>query len=266
MLDYTFHGKAGRPTLVFLHGWPDDERLWDAQVAHFSSRFTCVTVRLPRFGGRRGEGGPDFPELVQRLHATIATISRRPVTLVGHDWGAFLAYLYEHRYPKKVERLITLDVGPRLGIPTPLQALSIVSYQWYLVTAWALGRAAPGLGDRLSRGFARLAGAPRPGLARHDLNYPYVHFWRRVLQPGASSPIPKDYEPRCPILFLYGEKKPIHFHDPKWAEGLHQRPGCEAVGIAGAGHWFLVEKPGRTNQVMDRWLEATRARTGRRAA
>lgn len=259
-LEYTSHGKAGRPTLVFLHGWPDDEHLWDAQVEHFASRYSCVTVRLPRFGGHPGEEGPDFPELVNRLHATLHEISRAPVTLVGHDWGAFLAYLYEYRHPRRVERLVTLDVGARLGIPKPLQGLLIVSYQWYLVTAWALGRAAPGLGDRLSRGFARLAGAPRPGLARHELNYPYVHFWRRMLSPKADLPLPKNYEPRCPTLFLYGEQKPIRFHDPAWAAELNRRPGSRAEGIAGAGHWFLVEKPQETSRRIDAWLQTTRAR------
>jgi pimeloyl-ACP methyl ester carboxylesterase len=30
---------------------------------------------------------------------------------VVHDWGAFIGYKYENRFPEKVKRMIAIDVG-----------------------------------------------------------------------------------------------------------------------------------------------------------
>ena len=51
--EYEVTGNNGKPTLVFVHGWPDDARLWRKQLAALAPGFRCVTVTLPNFGARR---------------------------------------------------------------------------------------------------------------------------------------------------------------------------------------------------------------------
>ncbi|MEO6908594.1 MAG: alpha/beta hydrolase, partial [Abditibacteriaceae bacterium] len=46
-------------TIVFLHPFPMDHRLWENQVAHFSTQYQILTPDLRGFGNSDGfEGQP----------------------------------------------------------------------------------------------------------------------------------------------------------------------------------------------------------------
>ncbi|RZA07252.1 MAG: alpha/beta hydrolase [Proteobacteria bacterium] len=253
-LIYQASGAKKNPLMLFVHGWPDNETLWQSQVAEFSSRYHCVAVRLPGFGPNEDiNAGADFEELAARLHATVAE-TRQPgasLTLVGHDWGAYLSYLYEQRYGG-VDRLITMDVGAEVKPSSVVHAGFLVSYQWYLIGAWALGKVAPPAGNFLSRLFAKAGGAPAADLTRSRMNYLYAHFWRQIL--SGTRALRPGYEPACPILFLYGADKKFLFHAPDWEKRINELPGSEAHGILGAGHWLMRDQPRLVNGLMEEWL------------
>ena len=40
---------AGPKAIVMIHGWPDTQRLWDAQVEALKGDFRCVRFTLPGF-------------------------------------------------------------------------------------------------------------------------------------------------------------------------------------------------------------------------
>ena len=133
--EYEITGNAGEPTLVFVHGWPDDARLWRKQVAALAPGFRCVTLTLPNFGARTVKaGGYDFPELVEQLANTIRDVHPDgPVGLVTHDWGAYIGYMLEKEHPDLVGRMAALDIGGHLE-PDGIRAiLMILGYQWALV-------------------------------------------------------------------------------------------------------------------------------------
>ncbi len=93
-IDYEVTGN-GRP-VVLLHGFPDSARLWRHQVpALAEAGFQVIVPDL------RGFGRSDTPDLVQayamRLLAgdVLAVMSDAGVKrahIVGHDWGAGLAW------------------------------------------------------------------------------------------------------------------------------------------------------------------------------
>lgn len=253
-LFYRSAGSLTSPLLVFIHGWPDDENLWEAELRHYAARYHCVSVRLPGFGASR-EGAPDFEEITARLHATIQSLRapKQELTLVGHDWGAFLAYMYEHRFGR-VNKMITLDVGAEVKPSSPGHALFLVSYQWYLIGAYWLGRAAPTAGTALSRAFAKMARAPNASRTRSRMNYLYQNFWGRALR--GRLPLPAGYLPRCPLLFLYGEDKQYMFHSKDWEKRVNAAPGSAAHGIIGAGHWVHRDQPVLVHGIIDEWLAA----------
>jgi pimeloyl-ACP methyl ester carboxylesterase len=39
--DYRIEGRPDGPTLLFIHGWPDNDSLWRKQVAALSADFRC---------------------------------------------------------------------------------------------------------------------------------------------------------------------------------------------------------------------------------
>ncbi|GAA1236732.1 SDR family oxidoreductase [Prauserella halophila] len=91
-------GHTGRPdaapvpTVVCVHGYPDNSSLWQGVVAELAGRFRVVTYDV------RGAGESDRPRerdayLLDRLAADLAAVvdavsPDRPVHLLAHDWGA----------------------------------------------------------------------------------------------------------------------------------------------------------------------------------
>jgi pimeloyl-ACP methyl ester carboxylesterase len=55
------------------------------------------------------------------------------------------------------------------------------------------------------------------------------------------------FKPHCPMLFLYGERKPVMFHSRAWAESVGGR-------AFPTGHWIMVQQPGEFNAVLLDWL------------
>lgn len=85
-------GDPVNPTIVAVHGYPDDHQVWDGLVAALADRFHVVTYDV------RGAGASEAPtsrkgyriaQLVADLGAVLDTVvPGRPVHLVGHDWGS----------------------------------------------------------------------------------------------------------------------------------------------------------------------------------
>ncbi|HPF16354.1 MAG TPA: alpha/beta hydrolase [Thermotogota bacterium] len=49
---------------------------------------------------------------IGELNDVIRGISREPVTLIGHSWGAWLSVYYENAYPQTVKQMILISPGP----------------------------------------------------------------------------------------------------------------------------------------------------------
>jgi pimeloyl-ACP methyl ester carboxylesterase len=257
--EHIIEGKADGPTLVFVHGWPDDASLWRKQVEALGDTFRCVLVTLPNFGAESEQsGGCDFPELVDRLAATIRRVQPEgKVSLVTHDWGAYIGYMLEQKYPERFERMTAMDVGGHLQ-PIGLKAsLMIIGYQWSLVACWLVGGLIPPLGKSMTRGVARVVGVPARQRAnlRSRYNYPYFYFWRGSLLPWKRNSVLGRYRPKCPVLYLFGERKPLMFHSRKWLR-IVADSGGGARGIAGAGHWFMETHADEVNRMMTDFLES----------
>jgi len=254
--EYRVEGKADGPTLVFIHGWPDNASLWRKQVAAIGADYRCVLLTLPNFGEQSVKaGGFDFPELVDRVAATIREVQPEGrVGLVTHDWGAYLGYLVEQSHPERIQRMAALDIGGHLQ-PGLKEALLIVGYQWPLIACWLVGGIIPPLGALLSKAVAKAVRVPSRQRAnlRSRYNYPYFYLWRNTLLPWLNKRLLRRYRPQCPVLFLWGENKPKMFHSPKWLR-IVADSGGRAEGIPGAGHWFMETHPELVNERLREWF------------
>ena len=93
-------GDAAKPTVVLVHGFPDDHTAWDGIVERLAADHRVVTYDT------RGAGGSDKPRHIadyrldlladdlQRVvdHAIEQSDTGRGVHLVGHDWGSVQAW------------------------------------------------------------------------------------------------------------------------------------------------------------------------------
>jgi cis-3-alkyl-4-acyloxetan-2-one decarboxylase len=63
------------------------------------------------------------------------------------------------------------------------------------------------------------------------------------------------FKPHCPMLFLYGEKKPFMFHSHAWADELAAKPGNRVIAFP-TGHWIMVSRRQAFNQALLDWLRS----------
>ena len=189
---------AGDPsaaeTLVFVHGWPDDQRVWTPLLScadgDMLSQSRCVLVELPRADGADWEAEDlSFPRLAFLLAETIRSEAGRPVTLVGHDWGCQIVAMVLRDYPDLVKRVVLMDVGvqPRNFLASPwlaFRGLSILSYFCVNIAIHFLGLVKPlrFLADAINaRWISLLCKAASPSFSMDDrptsssLNYFYAY-------------------------------------------------------------------------------------------
>jgi len=113
------HGDPANPTLVAIHGYPDNHSIWDGLVPMLTDRFHVVTYDV------RGAGDSDRPaarsayrieQLVEDFGAVIDAVSPdAPVHLLAHDWGSIQIWdaLTEEKYAHRVSSFTSIS-GPSL--------------------------------------------------------------------------------------------------------------------------------------------------------
>lgn len=89
-------GQRGAPTVVCVHGYPDNHTLWDGVAAELASRYHLVSYDIRgagESGKPRGRHAYRLDQLAQDLATVIDAVSPdRPVHLLAHDWGSTQAW------------------------------------------------------------------------------------------------------------------------------------------------------------------------------
>lgn len=262
----TVHIDGSGPTVVMLHGWPDTLALWDHTVAALRDGYRCVRFSLPGYDLAKGPRPVSVTEMCTLIGAVVDAVSPdEPVTLLLHDWGCFFGYEYAARNPRRVARVVGVDIGDTnsgayIKGRTGKEKWMIAGYQLWLAVAWKLGSLLPGLADRMTRFMARRIGCDTaPDHMGWQMNYPYAMQWfgsygglRGVAR------VSKVMGPRIPTLFLFGRRKPFMFHSANWLAALGTTPGNRVQGFD-AGHWLMRQKPEPFTAAVRVWLDETTA-------
>lgn len=89
-------GPADAPTLVFVHGYPDNHSVWDRLIAQLESDYRCVRYDVRGAGASskpRRTASYELAHLAADLEAVLRWASpKAPVHLIGHDWGSIQAW------------------------------------------------------------------------------------------------------------------------------------------------------------------------------
>jgi len=241
----------GPEAVVMVHGWPDTLRLWDRQVEALRGKYRCVRFTLPGFDAASPRRAYSLDELVDTLRRVVELAGAGgPVTLLLHDWGCVFGYQFAMRHPQLVRRVIGVDIGDagsrRHVRSLGLQAKAMIfGYQGWLALAWLTGGR---LGDRMARAMAALLRCPGDrALVGSRMGYPYYLQWRCRLRRAAT------FVPPCPMLFVYGRRKPFMFHSTEWAEEIAARPGSRVLAFD-TGHWVMVSAREPFNRAVADWL------------
>jgi len=141
LIGYEVQGPVGGPPLLLLHGWPDDVRTWDAVATPLASAgWRTVAPYLRGFGPTRfwDSSVPRTAQptaMAQDAIDLLDSLELERVTVVGHDWGARIAYTLAALWPERVERLITLaniyETGMTPGSQLNYSQQQAFWYQWF---------------------------------------------------------------------------------------------------------------------------------------
>ncbi|MFC2967266.1 alpha/beta fold hydrolase [Acidimangrovimonas pyrenivorans] len=107
-------GEPGKPLLLFLHGFPEYSGAWEEILPQLADRYYCVAP------DQRGYGKSWKPEGIEsyKVSALVADAAAmihhfapegRAAALIGHDWGASVAYALAIRLPELIDRLVILN-------------------------------------------------------------------------------------------------------------------------------------------------------------
>lgn len=88
----TTPSSLAKPTILFLHGFPDDRSVWDAQVAHFTKLGYGAIVPDMLGYGETDKPDPEnvgeyrYKKMSESLFGILDEEGVDKVVLAGHDW------------------------------------------------------------------------------------------------------------------------------------------------------------------------------------
>jgi pimeloyl-ACP methyl ester carboxylesterase len=114
-LSFNLIDEGAGPAVLLLHGFPDSSSLWRNQIpALVEAGFRAIAPDLRGFGESDKPHNVDqysLPLILQDVAAILRALDVERVSLVGHDWGAVVAWLFSAFNPERVERLVAISVG-----------------------------------------------------------------------------------------------------------------------------------------------------------
>ena len=270
-------GPEDGPPVVLLHGFPEFWYGWRRQIGPLAR--AGWRVWAPDQRGYNLSAAPpdvaayDLDRLADDVVALLDKGGAERAAIVGHDWGAVVAWWLALREPGRVERLAVLNVPHPAAfreflVRTPSQMLR----SWY-VAFFQL----PGLPERALRRFGAralvassapgtLAAPSPPGFSDADLAR-YRAAWAR---PGAARGMiswyraavrragrlsPADPTVRPPTLILWGDADVAL--DARLAErSLAYCPRGRLVTFPGVSHWVQHEAAEAVNAELLAFLDA----------
>lgn len=246
------------PLVLLLHGFPEFHYSWRHQIPALARRFRTVAPDLPGYGlSSESISGYDIPTLAGQLARAIESLGCQRAHVVGHDWGAVLAWALATLHPDRVDHLAILNGPHPAGFIRGMNPRQI-RRSWYILffqLPWLPERlldpavalaAGCGKGFRFGEGeLDRYRKAfPDPASLRAPLAY-YRTAFRRIARDFAPLSRPIDH----PTLVLWGEEDP--------ALGRHLLDGFGRYAsdlrietFPGAGHWIQQERPAEVNRAL----------------
>jgi pimeloyl-ACP methyl ester carboxylesterase len=258
---------AGQPVLL-LHGFPDSWRLWRHQIpALAKAGHRVIAPDLRGFGKTDRPTGVEHYKLRTLVNDVVGLLDALDVdraAVVGHDWGAALAWALARFVPDRVSRLVVVSVGhPLAGATAGLAQRQLSWYMlwflfpgvaervmpeddWALFRRWAWNDARRGEDPDLDRQLADLS---RPGALVAGLNW-----YRANIDPATfviSDPTRISVPPvACPTIGVWSSDDFALTEAQMTGSGRFVSGPWRYERLDGVDHWVPVHAPERLNQLL----------------
>jgi pimeloyl-ACP methyl ester carboxylesterase len=109
-LHYRIAGNG--PAVVLLHGWPQTSYAWRHVMADLVRDHMVIAPDLRGLGQSSCPvAGYDKRTIAGDIQALLLKLQITPAAVIGHDWGALVAYSLAHDQPEMVPKLAMLELG-----------------------------------------------------------------------------------------------------------------------------------------------------------
>jgi pimeloyl-ACP methyl ester carboxylesterase len=277
-LECLVSGRGNGKVAILLHGFPEAHFSWRHQIGFLTG--LGYEVWAPN---QRGYGGSSRPRPVAAYHVDhlvedVAGLidqvaAERPVTLIAHDWGAIVAWIFAIDRKRALERLVICNVPHPARFAEELRrpGSDQLRRSWY-VFFFQL----PWLPEALMRlGRASAIGRAFTGMAKDQTHFgaDVIEAYRaNALLPGALTAMVNWYRANArsaalaryrrgaarvidvPTLMIWGEEdSALSVTLTEGYEGLVR--DFTLVRLPGVSHWVQQEAPEPVNRALGTWLQ-----------
>ena len=266
-----------RPTILAVHGYPDNHHVWDRVAAELADRYNVVAFDV-RGAGESSKptdrSGYRFPQLVSDIGAVIDSLGVDEVHLLGHDWGSIQCWaaITDDSVCGKVASFTSIS-GPHLNYAgkflrsprTPragadvLRQILASSYIWFFLCPGA-----PEIAIRTRATMKVFEAVERIGRSstrsqRHTAYRSIRDYLNGLNLYRANMPAPMLAPPKelpqttVPVQVLVARKD--YFVSPPLQRFTGSIPaGSRVVPIEG-GHWVVTSRPDVVARLTSEWVD-----------
>ena len=263
----------GDKVALLLHGFPESRFSWRHQIPMLAALgWRVIAPDLRGYGqserpGRKQDYGIDH--LVDDVAGLFEAAGARRRLLIGHDWGAAIAWACA------LDRRPPLDGLVIMNVPHPAVLARVMRSSWRQpLRSWYMGFfQLPRLPEALmTANRARAIGRAFTGMAVDKSRFPpeVTDVYRaNALIPGAMTAMINYYRANTGLLARWGASPPV-IETPTlmiWGEadaalGIENTegygglvPDFELHRLPGVSHWVQQEAPERVNAILGEWMD-----------
>jgi len=261
----------GEKLVILLHGFPEFWYSWRHQLVALSDEYTVVAPDM------RGYNLSDKPtniddytinKLADDVTGLITHFGRKKAAVVGHDWGASVAWNLAQNHPEYVWKLAALQVPP-MSVWKKNQTFRQFMASWYMfffqipsLPEWILTRSNFALLENgLKNTTAEKGVFSDDDIERYKESWsePFaltamINYYRANIIKRFFAKSQTEEKIHVPTLFIYGEKD--HAVLPETVKNVGDAVDApfEYFHIPDAGHWAQQEAAETVTQMLREFL------------
>ena len=261
-IEYEVAGE-GAP-VVLLHGFPDSGRLWRHQVPALAEAGFRVIVPDMRGYGRSDKpaevGAYGIAGLAGDVLAVLADADVHRAHVVGHDWGAAVAWALAALAADRVDHLAVLSVGH----PATFRAEGFEQHEksWYMLLFQFRGVAEEWLSADGWSNFRAWSRHPDADAVVAEIEAngsltPALSYYRANLPPEVWLTGGRALPPvTAPTMGVWSTGDIALTEGQMTGSARHVTGGWRYERLEGPGHWMQLEAPDELNELLIDFLPA----------
>lgn len=267
VFDVRDEGPADGPVVVLLHGFPQRNSSWGPIIERLTAQgYRCLAPNQRGYSpGARPRRRRDYriPELVADVGALIDASGADRVHVVGHDWGAAVAWGVAAEMPERLATVVPVSV------PHPAAFLKAIATSRQGLASWYMyvfqlpfvpellltrrdGALATGALRRMGQSAAAaerdVAAMREPGALTAGIN------WYRAMP--LMDPRATGGKVKVPTMFVWSDNDPALLAKGAYDTARYVAGEYRFEVMTGASHWIPEERPDELATLLLEWFAA----------